>query len=533
MPRRLLTSLLLCSLPLAATAKTLPGEGDSPEANSPLGATQTMQVYNSRSANWTAVRYSLDEGRALVEGDIVVGESQDQAARGFARGTTGGHWPNGLVPYQIDASISSGATRQRIADAIAHWEEHTPLRFVARSQSDAAEHPHYLNFVTSSGCSSHVGRIGGQQRVWIGNACSTGNVIHEIGHAIGLYHEHTRPDRDGHLQVNWENIRDGKSHNFEQQLYGGEQLGAYDFGSIMHYGAYFFSRNGKPTLQTLNADAAPIGQRFALSAGDVASVNRMYGTDLSSVVNAASSTARPGNAIELHLQASNLGSIDAREVTLRVPLPQGSELLQAGDQNWLCIEAGELVCSLAELPSYASQQLVVQLSAPALGGELNLYAAIDSDAYDFNSDNDIDHTSVQIDAPLEAPQIHPGQRFSVSDQAPVESEIGQISASDPLGGEISDFAIVSGDDAGAFSIDPSSGVIRLRDPLALIQHHGDSFALGISASSGITAAAVTLVQINIERSYASNPTWRDESGGGALGPLLLMLLAGARRLRKA
>jgi hypothetical protein len=69
--------------------------------------------------------------------------------------------------------------------------------------------------------------------------------------------------------------------------------------------------------------------------------------------------------------------------------------------------------------------------------------------------------------------------------------------------------------------------------LALIQHHGDSFALGISASSGITAAAVTLVQINIERSYASNPTWRDESGGGALGPLLLMLLAGARRLRKA
>lgn len=36
--------------------------------------------------------------------------------------------------------------------------------------------------------------------------CTVGNLCHELLHALGLYHEHTREDRDKYVIVNWQNI---------------------------------------------------------------------------------------------------------------------------------------------------------------------------------------------------------------------------------------------------------------------------------------------------------------------------------------
>jgi tolkin protein len=39
-------------------------------------------------------------------------------------------------------------------------------------------------------------------------------VVHELGHVVGFWHEHTRPDRDDHVQIVRENIMTGETQPF-------------------------------------------------------------------------------------------------------------------------------------------------------------------------------------------------------------------------------------------------------------------------------------------------------------------------------
>ena len=60
-------------------------------------------------------------------------------------------------------------------------------------------------------------------------------VLHELGHLVGLVHEHCRPDRDAHIMVNWNNIRPDMAYNFDK-VQDVRILTPYDLSSFMHYG---------------------------------------------------------------------------------------------------------------------------------------------------------------------------------------------------------------------------------------------------------------------------------------------------------
>jgi hypothetical protein len=229
------------------------------------------------------VQYIESDGLALFEGDIVLGSVAEvnqmsdmlraEMASGVALGValTGAQfrWPNCRVPFTIDAALPNPA---RITDAIAHWEANTNYRFVARSTE-----VDFVTFRPGSGCSSSVGRRGGQQFVNLAPGCMTGNTIHEIGHVIGLWHEQSREDRDLFVTINWANITPGLEHNFNQHITDGDDIGAYDFASIMHYPRDAFTVNGSDTITPIAAvpPGVTIGQRAGLSAGDIASANTL------------------------------------------------------------------------------------------------------------------------------------------------------------------------------------------------------------------------------------------------------------------
>ena len=50
----------------------------------------------------------------------------------------------------------------------------------------------------------------------------------------------------------------------------------YDYGSIMHYSKYAFSKNGNPTIIPIRTTDAELGQREGLSEHDVNRINKLY-----------------------------------------------------------------------------------------------------------------------------------------------------------------------------------------------------------------------------------------------------------------
>jgi len=232
-----------------------------------------------------ALQYSVVDDLAIFEGDIVLGtveevEQRNSIQREVLAGTVASavlisganrRWPNCQVPFDIDGALTNQA---RVTDAIAHWESNTRFRFIPRTAANAATFPDWVTFRPGAGCSSSVGKQGGQQFVNLGAGCTKGNVIHEVGHVIGLWHEQSREDRDAFVTIHFDKVQPGLEHNFDQHISDGDDVGAYDYGSIMHYPRDAFSRDGSDTITPIDASAT-IGQRTALSAGDIAAANSL------------------------------------------------------------------------------------------------------------------------------------------------------------------------------------------------------------------------------------------------------------------
>ena len=147
------------------------------------------------------------DDEAVFEGDIVLGLVEEVEAisalpairalkpEGTAIVGERFRWPGGRIPYRIHPDFPR---RERVLDAISHWEERTAgrIRFIPLDSTNLHRHPDRVLFAGGSNCSSQVGRRGLEQRITLGAGCEVGQAIHEIGHTVGAV-ARAEPERPG------------------------------------------------------------------------------------------------------------------------------------------------------------------------------------------------------------------------------------------------------------------------------------------------------------------------------------------------
>lgn len=187
------------------------------------------------------------------------------------------------MPYTITNAFDE-EERAFIARGFDDYHTNTCIRFVPRrNQKDYIE-----VFKGDPGaCWSRIGRVGGKQQVSLGKGCpGVGVVVHEFMHALGYWHEQSRPDRDQFIKVHWDNIKEKMKHNFNKCTTSrcDTQGHAYDTTSVMQYATWAFAMDrSKPSMTKIGCpnevwpkDSCKLGQYNGLAKSDIADLNKLY-----------------------------------------------------------------------------------------------------------------------------------------------------------------------------------------------------------------------------------------------------------------
>lgn len=203
-------------------------------------------------------------------------------------------WPDGKVFYTLDQSVTAHPKHKfyvtQFKKACEEWSTVANVSFHERGKEKG-----YLQVRKGLRNRASVGYAESARLFEIADWQNHIVIAHELGHALGMTHEHNRSDRDEFVTIEWENIVAGHALNFELNS-NSKNYSEYDFQSIMHYGPYAFAKvppkpidpksprpPRKPTIR-VNQDheegAKDMGQRKKLSALDRADMASHYGTPI-------------------------------------------------------------------------------------------------------------------------------------------------------------------------------------------------------------------------------------------------------------
>ncbi|XP_004530383.1 high choriolytic enzyme 1 [Ceratitis capitata] len=299
-----------------------------------LYGTPDNEVTAQLVANYTAEESPVnpEELGSYLEGDILVPKPPVMTRNGVT--TQSSRWPNGVVPFEIRGNFNT-RDMATIEHAMDEYHRRTCIRFVPRSSEQD-----YISIVSgNSGCWSSVGRVGGKQEVNLqspGCLSKPGTAMHELMHALGFLHEQNRQERDSYVDIQMHNVQPSAVANFEKAQRTIAFGVPYDYGSVMHYSANAFSRNGRPTIVAVQPGGGQkMGQREGFSAYDIEKLNKMYQCDGGAIGNGGGFGGSIGN---------NMGVVPAAPAP--VPVQPAPVRPGAGGANLIGSFLGGLISGL-------------------------------------------------------------------------------------------------------------------------------------------------------------------------------------------
>lgn len=194
-------------------------------------------------------------------------------------------WPNNKMYYCIP---KSHPRVNEIREGLAKLHDLTGFKFIEHKTSFSLDKNILgVSFICDEkgGAYSYVGCQNSNptmthikfQSISIPSWGTYGTVMHEVCHALGLYHEQCRTDRDEYITINWDNIIEDKKNNFDKK--SGVSVKSdgisFDFNSIMLYDSYAFSKNGQPTMTKKDGNIFT-SQRETLSVTDLQAIKKLY-----------------------------------------------------------------------------------------------------------------------------------------------------------------------------------------------------------------------------------------------------------------
>jgi hypothetical protein len=186
-------------------------------------------------------------------------------------------WPGGRIPIVISSKfIIDGKIDTAIAAALYAWgvQTHAAIQFPYKTAADNRYlyilTPEEFKDRTKETAPSVCGSWGPQTQkvtyLWLTkpNCLNLWSVFHELGHTIGLGHEHLRPDRAGYMTIK------ACNPDFRENA----PVGFFDYFSIMH---------SEPVLQNSTSRSSfpsPWNTPKTLSKGDIDTVRALYAFDI-------------------------------------------------------------------------------------------------------------------------------------------------------------------------------------------------------------------------------------------------------------
>lgn len=238
------------------------------------------EIYTTKSGIALATLDSL----YILDGDIILSPDQVTAldgsqTRGAMMTGTKTYRDFCKVYYNFDANFTYKA---EALEAMVKISDAAGVTFLPKETYNK----NYVHFFNGDGNYSMLGKYGGKQDISILNNqySVVGITMHELLHALGIFHEMSRSDRDTYVEVLWNNIESSeKKHNFQtftEQGYSGVNIGNFNFSSIMMYSSTSFGKTVNGVLQQTirRRDGQPYSiQRSYLADTDIATLRSIYG----------------------------------------------------------------------------------------------------------------------------------------------------------------------------------------------------------------------------------------------------------------